>query len=149
MDSRSRRRRAQAGTTLVELLVATVLMGLALALLIGLFSTGAVDSVLASRDGTAQAATEYELDKVAAAQFTASPASYSDCFASAGGAAPAGVAYRGGCPGASTVRADVSAAQVPCNSQTSQTCQQWTIVLNSWPAGAPIGKPVSTYKANR
>jgi type II secretory pathway pseudopilin PulG len=149
MNAHSRRRRAQAGTTLVELLVATVLMGLALAILIGLFSTGAVDSLLASRDGAAQAAAEYELEKIAAAHFDASPASYSDCFASAGSTDPVGVAYQGGCPSAARVRADVSAAQVPCNSQTSETCQQWTIALNSWPAAAPIGKPVSTYKANR
>ena len=149
MDKRSRRRRAQAGTTLVELLVATVIMGLALVLIIGLFSTGAVDSVLASRDGAAQAATEYELDQIAAAQFATTPPSYSDCFASVGDTAPVGVAYQGGCPGTAKVRADVSAAQVACNSQTSQTCQRWTIVLNSWPAGAPIGKPVSTYKASQ
>jgi Tfp pilus assembly protein PilV len=149
MDRRSRRRRAQAGTTLVELLVATVIMGLALTLLIGLFSTGAIQSVLSSRDSTAQAATEYELERIAAAQFAANPAPYSDCFASAAAAAPVEVAYGGGCPGTSRVRADVTATQVKCNSQTSQTCQQWTIVLNSWPGEAPIGKPVSTYKANR
>jgi len=148
MDRRSRRRRAQAGTTLVELLVATVIMGLALVLLIGLFSTGALDSVLASRDGAAQAATEYELDKIAAAQFAANPTSYSDCFASVGGTAPVGVAYRGACPGSSSIRADVN-APAACSSQTPQTCQQWTIVLDSWPAGSPIGKPVSTYKAKR
>jgi Tfp pilus assembly protein PilV len=147
MDRRSRRRRAQAGTTLVELLVATVIMGLALVLLIGLFSTGALDSVLSARDSAAQAATEYELDKIGAQQFiNASP--YSDCFASVGATAPIEVAYRGACPGSSTIRADVN-APAACGSQTSQTCRQWTIVLNSWPAGSPIGKPVSTYKANQ
>jgi Tfp pilus assembly protein PilV len=148
MDRRSRRRRAQAGTTLVELLVATVIMGLALAILIGLFSTGAVDSILASRDGAAQAASEYELDKIASQPFDPSHPAYSDCFASAGGTSPVGVAYQGGCPSGSTIRADVN-APAACNSQTFQTCQQWTIVLNSWPAAAPIGKPVSTYKANQ
>jgi Tfp pilus assembly protein PilV len=147
MDRRSRRRRAQAGTTLVELLVATVIMGLALTLLIGLFSTGAIQSVLSSRDSTAQAATEYELDKIAAQPF-GSTSPYSDCFASVGDTAPVGVAYKGACSGSSTVRADV-AAPTACSSQPSQNCQQWTIVINSWPAGAPIGKPVSTYKANQ
>lgn len=143
MSRRRARHRSQSGTTLIELLVATVIMGLALTILIGLFSTGAVDSVLAKRDAAAQAATEYELEKIGAMPFNSSPGAYSECFASDGVGSPTVVAYQGSCPDTSKIRADVAVSQLQVN------MQQWTVVLNGWPATAPIGKPVSTYKVNR
>jgi Tfp pilus assembly protein PilV len=141
MSSRSRRHRAQSGTTLVELLVSIVLMGLALTILIGLFSSGALESVLSKRDASAQAATEYELDKVGAAQYSSNPSPYSECFAS-DGTSPTVVAYQGTCPSSSNIRADVGVTQ-------AGNLQQWTIVINAWPGASAIGKPVSTYKVNR
>ena len=118
-------------------------MGLALVMLIGLFSTGALDSVLAKRDAAAQAATAYELEKIGAAQFSSNPSSYSECFASDAAGTPTVVAYLGSCPGASKLRADVTVSQAQPN------LQQWTIAVKAWPGAAPVGKPVSTYRVNR
>jgi Tfp pilus assembly protein PilV len=143
MQSRSKRHRAQAGTTLIELLVSTVIIGVAVVLLVGVFSTGAIDSKLASRDVAAQTATGYELEKIGAMPYSASPTGYSECFASNGSSSPGVVAYLGTCPDPARIRADVSPSVL------QEGLQQWTITINSWPAPSQIGKPVSTYKANR
>lgn len=142
MPSRSRRHRAQAGTTLIELLVATLIMGLALVLLVGLFSTGVLDASLAKRDTAAQAATEYEIEKIGAMPYP-SPSAYSECFPSDGVSSPSVVSYQGSCPDSAKIRADVS----PTLQGSLQ--QQWTVVINTWPTSSPIGKPVSTYKVPR
>ena len=47
------RRKAQAGATLVEVLVAVVIMGLALTLIVGTFSTGLLDSAISKRNTAA------------------------------------------------------------------------------------------------
>lgn len=134
---RAKRRRAQAGTTLVELLVATVIMGLALVLIVGLFASGVIDSTLSKRDVSAEAATQYEMDKIASAAYTASPSGYSECFGTDG------TVSAGGCSTPSGVKADVSVVQL------SSGLQQWTITVSAWPAATKIGKPVSVYKASR
>lgn len=143
MTPRTRCHRSQAGTTLVELLVATVIMGLALALLIGLFSTGVVESMNAKRDAAAQAAKEYELEKIGAMPYSAGAGGYSECFAGEGSGGGTVVAYQDACPAGAKVRADVNVSQLALD------LQQWTVVINGWPVSAPIGKPVSTYKVNR
>ena len=143
MSSRAQRHRAQAGTTLIELLVSTLIIGLAVVLLVGLFSSGVVDSKLASRDAAAQAATEYELDSIGAMQFSANPTSYSECFPSDGSSSPSVVAYLGSCPGQARIRADVNPSTLQPN------LQQWTVTIDSWPSASQIGRPVSTYKVNR
>jgi Tfp pilus assembly protein PilV len=135
--NQAKRRRAQAGTTLVELLVATVIMGLALVLIVGLFATGAIDSTLSKRDVSAEAATQYELDKIASAPYSANAFGYSDCFGTDG------TVSAGSCSTASGVKADVSVTQV------SNGLQQWTITVSAWPAVTKIGKPVAVYKASR
>jgi Tfp pilus assembly protein PilV len=140
--SRSRRHRGQAGTTLIELLVSTLIMGLALVLLVGLFGTGVLDATLAKRDTAAQAATQYEIEKIGAMPYSVN-SSYSECFATDGVSSPTVVSYQGSCPGSAKIRADVS----PTTLQDS--LQQWTVVINSWPTSSPIGKPVSTYKVPR
>jgi prepilin-type N-terminal cleavage/methylation domain-containing protein len=143
---RARRRRAQAGTTLIELLVATVIIGVALVLVVGMFSTGVIDSNLAKRDTGAQAATQYEVDRIDAAQYSANANSYSECFAADGSGAPTVVGFRGACPSAARIRADVSVAQVTVN---GVALQQWTIRIAVWPGAAPIGTSLSLYKVNR
>lgn len=142
-SSRSRRHRAQSGTTLIELLVSTVIIGVALVLLVGMFSTGVIDSNLAKQQTAAQSAIQYEEEKIGAMQFTASPSGFSECFTSSGTGSPTVIGYKGTCTGSARIRADVSGMQVQTN------LQQWTIVISSWPAPAPIGKPVSVYKVNR
>ncbi len=141
--SRSRRHRAQAGTTLIELLVTTVIIGVALVLLVGMFSTGVIDSNLAKRETGAQAATQYEVAKIDAKQ--ADLNGYSECFASDGSSSPTVVGYRGNCPSSSRVRADVSAAAVQPG---GVNLEQWTIQVETWPAPAPIGKSLSIYQVN-
>lgn len=139
---RAKRHRAQAGTTLIELLVSTAIIGGALVILVGLFSTGAIDSRLAAQLTAAEAATSYEMEKVTAMQYNANPSGYSECFAS-NGTAPTVVPYQGSCSAAAGLRADVSPTQ------PQDRPQLWTITINSWPAPARIGTPVSTNKGNR
>jgi len=134
---RAQRHRAQAGTTLVELLVATVIMGLALTLIVGLFATGVLDSTLSKRDVSAQAATQYEIDKIAATPYSSAPSGYSDCFGTDGSVSAAGCSTPAG------VKADVSVSVVSTN------LQQWTITVSTWPSSTVVGKPVSVYKANQ
>jgi Tfp pilus assembly protein PilV len=143
MSKRSSRHRAQSGTTLIELLVSTVIIGVALVLLVGMFSTGVIDSNLSKRQTAAQAATQYEEERIGAMQYSASPASYSECFASDGSGNPSVVSYLGSCTGSAKIRADVNATQLP------GSLQQWTIQIRTWPAPAPVGTSVSIYKVNR
>ena len=139
---RAKRHRAQAGTTLIELLVSVAIIGGALVLLVGLFSTGAIDSRLAAHYTAAEAAMSYEIEKVGATQYSANPSGYSECFAS-DGTNPTVVAYRGSCSGTAGLRADVSPTQ------PQGRPQQWTITINTRPAPAMIGSPVSIYRGNR
>ena len=142
-DGRSRRRRRQAGTTLIELLVSTMIIGLVLVLLVGAFSTGVLDTTLAKRNTAVAAAVEYELEKVGAATYSTTPAGYSECFAVDNPQRPATVAYGGSCPGSANLRADVTEADVQAG------VQQWTVSIHTYPALDPVGAPVSVYKVNR
>ncbi|MFI5282427.1 MAG: prepilin-type N-terminal cleavage/methylation domain-containing protein [Candidatus Dormibacterales bacterium] len=139
------RRRAQAGTTLVELLVSLVIIGLALVLIIGTFSTGLLDATIAKRNTAAQAVIQSELDRVSGTPFNPSARSYSECFKTEAADPPLMLpSYQASCPDASyTLRADVSvAAQSP-----TPTTETWTVSVLTWPEAAPAGAPVSMVKA--
>ena len=58
------RREWQSGATLVEVLVATAIMGLALSLIIGTLSTGLLDSTLSKRNTAAVAVEQYEIEQI-------------------------------------------------------------------------------------
>ena len=137
------RRRAQSGATLVELLVSMVILGMALVLVVGTFSTGLLNATLAKRNTAAEAVLQYELDSISAAQYNPSAQPYSDCFAteSPGSPTPAPT-YQGTCDSGYPLRADVSFAAQP-GTQT----QLWTVAVIS--NGDPTGKSLSTIKANR
>jgi type II secretory pathway pseudopilin PulG len=139
--SRSRRHRAQAGTTLIELLVSTVIIGVALVLLVGIFSTGVIDSNLAKRESGAQAATQYELNKIDAKQ--ADSNGYSECFASDGSGNPTTIGLGARCPSAARIRVDVSASAIQVN---GVSLERWTIQANTWPSAARIGSLLSVYR---
>jgi type II secretory pathway pseudopilin PulG len=142
------RREWQAGTTLVEVLVATTIMALALALIVGTLSTGLLDSVLAKRNTASTAVLQYELDSVGSAQFSASPQPYSDCFATEDASSPPTTlaVFQGACPSNSyTLRADVSVGPGPLPATT----QQWTVTIVQWPGGNQVGRSVSVLKVNR
>jgi hypothetical protein len=144
---RQRRHRAQAGTTLIELLVCTVIIGLALLLLVGAFSTGLIDSTLVKRNTSVDAAVSYELEKIGAAAFV--KPSYSECFAVDSPGAPREVAFGGTCAGGpADLRADVRVGP-PEDSTIPAGVQQWTVQLVTYPGLIPVGSPVSVYKANR
>jgi type II secretory pathway pseudopilin PulG len=133
------RRRSQAGTTLVELLVSLVIMGMALVLVVGTFSTGLLDATIAKRNTAVEAVVQYEMDKIGAAAF-ASPANYSECFATDNTNAPAPAP----CPATFTLRADVT-----WTPRTSST-QLWTVKVVALPAGTQVvGGPISLIKVNR
>lgn len=137
--------RAQAGTTLIELLVSLVIVGLALVLIVGTFSTALLDASLAKRNTAVQAVLQYELDSIGGTQFNASAQPYSECFATEAAVAPAPAAsYQGACPGTQyTLRADAN--QTP----NSATTQLWTVAVVVWPAGDPVGSTISLYKVKR
>ena len=65
MAGRKLRHRGQAGTTLVELVVSVVIIGLALTLLVGAFSTGVIQSTLVKRNTAVESAMESELERIA------------------------------------------------------------------------------------
>jgi len=146
MPSFRNRRRAQAGTTLIELLVSLTIVGLALVLVIGTISTGLLNAALVKRNTAVQAVTQYELDKISASKFNASAQPYSECFATESSTAPVpALSYRGTCPtGTWALRADLVFTRLP-----GSTVQVWTVTVNTWPAPRPVASPVSVYKVDR
>ncbi|TMB94892.1 MAG: hypothetical protein E6J40_12915 [Chloroflexi bacterium] len=142
-DRRRRRHRQQAGTTLIELLVSTLIIGLVLVLLVGAFSTGVLDTTLAKRNTAVAAAVQYELEKIGAATYSATPAEYSECFAVDNPQRPATVGYGGSCPRSADLRADVTESEVQAG------VQQWTVSIRTYPALGAVGSPVSVYKVKR
>jgi type II secretory pathway pseudopilin PulG len=145
MPSIRNRRRAQAGTTLIELLVSLTIVGLALVLVIGTISTGLLNAALVKRNTAVQAVTQYELDKISASNFNASAQKYSECFATETPADPVpALGYEGNCPGGTwALRADLKFTQ------PSPTIQVWTVTVKTWPAPRPVASPVSVYKVDR
>ena len=146
MPSRKeRRRRAQSGTTLIELLVSLVILGLVVVVLVGSFSTALLDATLAKRDTAVSAADQYELEKIGAAPFDpkAIPTPYSECFAVDTAAPPTRVGFGGSCPAGTTVRADVSGTTL------LPGVQQWAVTVKTYPALSLIGSTISVYKVNR
>jgi type II secretory pathway pseudopilin PulG len=139
------RRQAQAGTTLVELLVSVTIMGFALVLIVGTMSTGLLDSTLSKRNTAATAVTEYEISMIGGSAYGSLPAQYSDCFTTEDASTPptAAASFQGSCPSGSpfTLRVDVSSAPGPNNSKV------WSIQVNSWPAMAQVGAPVQFIRA--
>lgn len=144
MSRAQSRHRAQAGTTMVELLVSLVIASLALALIVGTLSTGLLDATLAKRNAAAQAVLEYERESVSSSTFDPGALPYSDCFATENTSVPAPASgYQGACTGPYTLRADVSWSWLP---SSPGTVQVWTISISTWPDNSPIGSTLSTYK---
>jgi type II secretory pathway pseudopilin PulG len=137
------RRRGQAGTTLIELLVSLTIAGLALALIIGTLSTGLLNSTLAKRNTAIQAVMQFEIDAVSGSTFTKSDTSYSECFATENPSSPARTsAYQGGCvSGQYTLRADVT-----CDTTCANSVQTWTIAVSAWPSGSKTVDPIQVDK---
>jgi type II secretory pathway pseudopilin PulG len=144
MDGRPGRLASQSGTTLVELVVSVAIISLALILLVGAFSTGLLDATLVKRNTAADAAVEYELERIQASTFSDAPQPYSECFAVDAPATPSVVGYQTVCPTGSELRLDVTEADAQLGS-----IQQWTVQVHTYPALTAIGKPVSVYKINR
>jgi type II secretory pathway pseudopilin PulG len=147
LSRKERRRRAQAGTTLIELLVSVMIIGLVVVLLIGSLSTGVLDAALAKRNTGVTAATEYEMEKIGGSSYSASPASYSECFAVDSAPPPAQVGYRASCPAGATynLRADVTESDVPGQAGV----QQWAIQVVTYPALRSFGPAIYIYKVHR
>lgn len=144
MTWRRDRRRAQAGTTLVELLVALSIAAFALAIIVGTLSSGLLQSTVAKRNTAVQAVVQYEMEQVGASGFSGSASPYSDCFATEDPTDPTAAAgYQLSCPsGPYTLRADVTWQWLPASS----TVQVWTITVRSLPAGDLVGSSVQVYK---
>lgn len=141
------RRQAQAGATLVELLVSLVVIGLGLVLIVGTFSSGLLQSSVAKRNTARAAIVQYELDQISGGAYNASAQSYSDCFATEDAASPPTTLgnFRGACPAGSYVlRADVSVAPGP-----APNSQLWSIAVTIWPGSAQVGSMVKIIKVNR
>ena len=143
MASRSRRHRAQAGTTLIELLVSTMVIGIAMLLLVGAFSTGIIDATLTKRNTAVNAVIEYELEKIGAATYSTTMIPYSECFAVDTSVTPVQVGFGGGCPAGTNLRADVAP------SSEESDLQQWAVQVRTYPSLGAVGAVVSVYKGNR
>jgi type II secretory pathway pseudopilin PulG len=136
------RRRAQSGTTLVEILVSLVIASLALALVVGTLSTGLLNSTLAKRDTAVEAVIQYEVEAVGAMPFNPGGKQYSDCFATEDASSPPFTpsGYQGSCSSpAYTLRADVSCA-------ASTTLQLCTIGVVPLPGNSTI-RSLQVFKA--
>jgi hypothetical protein len=120
-----------------------MIIGLALLILVGSFSTGLLDATLSKRNTAVSAASEYELEKIGAAHFNASPSPYSECFAVDTAAVPSQVDFSGSCPAGANLRADVTESDV------SAGVQQWSVQIKTYPALALVGARVSVYKVDR
>lgn len=140
---RQRRHRAQAGTTLIELLVSTMIIGLVVVLLVGAFSTGLLDATLTKRNTAVNAAVEYELERIGAATYASTPTPYSECFAVDTAATPTRVGLAGGCPAGTNLRADVTESNVQAG------VQQWSVQVRTYPSLGAVGTKVSVYKVDR
>jgi type II secretory pathway pseudopilin PulG len=141
------RRQAQSGATLIELLVSLVIMGLALVLIVGTFSTGLIQATLAKRNTAAMAVVQYELEQISGRPYSGSAASYSDCFATEDPTSPPtpAASFQGTCTGSSYVlRADVAVAPGP-----TPNSQLWSITVVSWPGAGQVGDTVQVIKVNR
>jgi type II secretory pathway pseudopilin PulG len=139
------RRRAQSGTTLVELLVSVSIIAIALTLVVGTLSTGLLNATLAKRNTAAEAVVQYEMDELQASTFNPTPAAYSECFATENTNTPVAVAYQAACPNASfTLRADVSPGPGP-----TSTSQTWTIAIVAVGTGTPVGPAIQFVKVGR
>ena len=137
------RRQAQAGATLVELLVSVVIIGLALTLIVGTFSTGLLDATLAKRNTASVAAVQYELDQISSGGASAPP--YSDCFATEDATSPPAQAtgFQGACPsGSYTLRVDLTVTPGPVNTQV------WSITVISVATGGQVGNIVQVIRGN-
>lgn len=139
------RRRAQSGTTLVELIVAIGIAGLALAIVVGVLSNGLLDATLAKRNTAVQAVMQYETEQVSAIAFLGSGAQkYSECFAIENPTSKPQVttAFQGACPDNTyPLRADVTWTW------QSSTVQVWTIaVVDASPANPQPISTVQVYK---
>ena len=135
------RRQSQAGATLIELLVSVMIMGMALTLIIGTFSTGLLQATLAKRNTAATAVIEYELEQ----GYDASAQSYSDCFATEDASvAPTRAAFQGNCSGGSfRLRADVQVGPGP------GTTQLLSVAVISLSNSAQVGSAVQVIKGAR
>jgi hypothetical protein len=123
-----------------------MIVGLALVLVVGTFSTGLLDATLTKRNTAVQAVMQYELGRVSASQFDSSPSPYSECFATESPTSPTQLANFGDpCPsGPFTLRADVTVAGGP-----TSTSQVWTVTIKTWPDLGSVGSPLSTDKVSR
>jgi len=144
MDSRKeRRRRAQSGTTLVELLVSIAIIGLVVVLLVGAISDGLLDATLTKRNTAINSVVEYELDRIGSAPYADVATPYSECFAVDTPDSPTRIALGGSCPSDTSLRADVTETNVETG------LQQWQVQVMTYPSLAQVGSTVSVYKANR
>jgi type II secretory pathway pseudopilin PulG len=138
------RRQAQAGDTLVELLVAVTIMGLVVVLIVGTFSTGLLQATLAKRNTAASAVVQYELDHISGTPYGGLPPQYSDCFPTEAGSSSAPPAptpaagFQGACPSSYTLRVDVASSN-----------QTWSVTVISLTDGAQVGKTVDVIRAIR
>jgi type II secretory pathway pseudopilin PulG len=142
------RRQAQSGATLVELLVSVVIMGTALALIVGTFSTGLIDAALAKRNTASAAVVQYELDQISGGAYDDAAQSYSDCFSTEDATRPPASAgsFQGACPAGSSyvLRADVAVGDGP-----SPTSQLWSVTVVTWPSEGNVGNTVEIIKVDR
>ena len=136
MAGRAARHRGQSGTTLIELLVATLIERASWS-----SARPSVPPGLAVRNRMVCFVIGARLAGASIAVPMRRPRERFHDIADRRGST-AVVAYQGTCPGASKIRADVSVRQIQGN------LQQWTIVVNG-AAGGPIGNPVSTFRVNR
>jgi prepilin-type N-terminal cleavage/methylation domain-containing protein len=137
------RGRHQRGFTLVEMLVTSAVLGVAMVLVVGMISVAVKGGVQEKQLVLLQVAVQYEVDKVSA---TAPTAGYTDCFligdqAGSGPApAPAVTAGTPSCPAGDNVQAVVSG---PSTTTQLSPLPCWTVTVTYVPTGKSPPGPTS------
>jgi type II secretory pathway pseudopilin PulG len=129
---------------MVELLVSTTIIGLALSLMTGSFSSALIGSHIARNTTAAEVIIQSELDQVRARTYDASAVSFSECFSTSGGEAPATGGFPGSCSASDLYRADVARLADP-----QPNVQRWSVTVQTWPQPRPIVPAVDVFKDNR
>jgi type II secretory pathway pseudopilin PulG len=134
--------------TLVEMLVSCTIIGLALSLMTGSFSSAVIGARIARNTTAAESITQSEFDRVRAGSYSAS---FSECFATEGSNAPPPriIGYKQDCLGYDLYRADMTLGPWPASGTPNPNIQRWTILVQSWPQPAPIVPAVDILKDTR
>ncbi|MHB8571835.1 MAG: PulJ/GspJ family protein [Candidatus Dormibacteria bacterium] len=145
----TRDRRRERGMTLIEVLVSSVILSIALIYIVAAFSSATIGAAVAKRGTGFAMVTSAEKTRILGAAYSASATPYAACYATdEPGASPVPsplvVATPTACGASYEFRADV----VP-TPQGSPGVYQWTIKVSVLPQPNVVNSPVVVYQGDQ